>query len=53
MTQLTILEGAVFCICDELGDLGSSLTDGLFSSDTRFLSRLRLTINGARPLLLS
>jgi glycogen debranching enzyme len=49
---LTILEGATFCICDEHGDLGGE-THGLFSEDTRFLSRLRLTVNGAKPLLLS
>src|SRR5881409_3615617 len=50
--QLRILEGATFCICDELGDLHGE-GEGLFSEDTRFLSRFRLTINGKRPLLLS
>src|ERR671931_2256477 len=50
--QLRILEGATFCICDELGDLHGEV-EGLFAQDTRFLSRLRLTINGQRPLLLS
>jgi glycogen debranching enzyme len=50
--QITILEGATFCICDELGDF-SEPTDGFFDDDTRFLSRFRLTINGERPLLLS
>jgi glycogen debranching enzyme len=50
--QLRILEGATFCICDELGDLQAE-GEGLFSEDTRFLSRFRLTINGKRPLLLS
>jgi glycogen debranching enzyme len=50
--QITILEGATFCICDELGDF-SEPTDGFFDDDTRFLSRFRLTINGQRPLLLS
>jgi glycogen debranching enzyme len=50
--QLRILEGATFCICDELGDLQGE-GEGLFSEDTRFLSRFRLTINGKRPLLLS
>src|SRR6266498_1088555 len=50
--QLRILEGATFCICDEVGDLHHE-GEGLFSEDTRFLSRFRLTINGARPLLLS
>ena len=49
---LTILEGSTFCICDEHGDLGGE-THGLFSEDTRFLSELRLTVNGAKPLLLS
>lgn len=48
----TILEGSTFCICDERGDIVDS-TSGLFASDTRFLSRWILTINGARPLLLS
>ena len=50
--QMTILEGATFCICDELGDIDEP-TDGFFDDDTRFLSRLRLTIDGERPLLLS
>jgi glycogen debranching enzyme len=49
---LTILEGSNFCICDELGDVhGPSL--GFFADDTRFLARCILTLNGARPLLLS
>ena len=49
---LTILEGSTFCVCDELGDLHEA-TAGLFAHDTRFLSRWMLTVNGARPLLLS
>jgi glycogen debranching enzyme len=49
---LTILEGSTFCICDELGDVDGR-AEGLFAEDTRFLSLLRLTINGAKPLLLS
>ena len=49
---LTILEGSIFCICDEIGDLDGQ-TSGLFAEDTRFLSRLELRIDGARPLLLS
>jgi glycogen debranching enzyme len=52
MTQQTILEGSTFCICDELGDVCDT-THGLFADDTRFLSRLELTIDGKRPLLLS
>ena len=50
--QITILEGATFCVSDELGDLAEPTT-GFFDEDTRFLSRLSLTVNGARPLLLS
>src|SRR3954447_18081718 len=49
---LTILEGSTFCICDERGDIDGS-TQGLFADDTRFLNLLRLTLNGAKPLLLS
>src|ERR1044072_86763 len=49
---LTILEGSTFCICDERGDL-SAPTHGLYASDTRFLSRFTLTVNGAAPLLLT
>jgi glycogen debranching enzyme len=52
MAEFRILEGATFCICDELGDLHGTI-QGLFAEDTRFLSLLRLTINGERPLLLS
>jgi glycogen debranching enzyme len=50
--QMTILEGSTFCICNEVGDIDEP-TDGFFDDDTRFLSRLRLTIDGRRPLLLS
>ena len=50
--QLRILEGATFCLCDELGDLHGNV-EGLFTQDTRFLSSMKLTINGQRPLLLS
>jgi glycogen debranching enzyme len=50
--MFTILEGSTFCICDDLGDVGAE-TSGFFADDTRFLSRLKLTINGATPLPLS
>jgi glycogen debranching enzyme len=49
---LTILEGSTFCICDERGDVDAR-TSGFFTQDTRFLSVLKLTINGESPLLLS
>jgi len=50
---ITILEGSTFCICDDVGDVGAWPTSGLFAEDTRFLSILKLTINGKRPLLLT
>ena len=49
---LTILEGSTFCVSDERGDIAEPVM-GLFAEDTRFLSRWVLTINGARPLVLS
>ena len=49
---ITILEGSNFCISDQNGDF-TFPTSGLYAFDTRFLSRLELTINGERPLLLS
>src|SRR6266511_6126329 len=52
VVALTILEGSTFCICDDLGDVGAE-TSGFFAEDMRFLSVLRLTIDGERPLLLS
>jgi glycogen debranching enzyme len=51
---LTILEGSTFCLCDERGDIdGSASAQGFFTQDTRFLSLLRLRLNGQRPLPLS
>jgi glycogen debranching enzyme len=50
--MLTILEGSTFCICDELGDVGAGV-EGFFAEDMRYLSRLRVTVNGSRPLLLT
>jgi glycogen debranching enzyme len=49
---VTILEGSTFCVADDRGDFDSP-TMGLFASDTRFLSRWILTVNGARPLPLA
>src|SRR4029078_6702070 len=45
-----ILDGNTFVVSDEAGDIEASLTDptGLFSFDTRFLSKWVLTINGQR-----
>jgi glycogen debranching enzyme len=50
----TVLEGSTFCVCDERGDVdGTPRAAGFFASDTRFLSRSVLTIQGARPEPLS
>ena len=50
-----ILDGNTFVVSDERGDIEASLTDptGLFSFDTRFLSRWVLTVNGERLNALS
>jgi glycogen debranching enzyme len=50
-----ILEGNTFVVSDERGDIESSLSDptGLFSFDTRFLSRWVLTVNGQQLNALS
>jgi glycogen debranching enzyme len=45
-----ILDGNTFVVSDARGDIEASFTDptGLFSFDTRFLSRWVLTVNGER-----
>jgi glycogen debranching enzyme len=45
-----ILDGNTFVVSDRRGDIEASLTDptGLFSFDTRFLSKWVLTVNGER-----
>jgi glycogen debranching enzyme len=50
-----ILEGNTFVVSDDRGDIESSPSDptGLFSFDTRFLSRWVLTVNGQRLSVLS
>ena len=50
-----ILDGNTFVVSDDRGDIEASLTDptGLFSFDTRFLSRWVLTLNGERMNALS
>src|SRR5262245_57911772 len=50
-----ILDGNTFVVSDDRGDIEASLTDptGLFSFDTRFLSRWILTVNGQRLSSLS
>lgn len=50
-----ILDGNTFVVSDDRGDIEASLTDptGLFSFDTRFLSRWVLTVDGERLNALS
>jgi glycogen debranching enzyme len=50
-----ILDGNTFVVSDDRGDIEASATDptGLFSFDTRFLSRWILTIDGERLNALS
>ena len=49
---LTILDGSTFCICADDGAIHEG-AHGFYADDTRFLSRLGLTINGERPMPLS
>ncbi len=47
---IKILDGNTFVVSDTRGDIEASLTDptGLFSFDTRFLSKWVLSVNGER-----
>ncbi|HET7130932.1 MAG TPA: glycogen debranching N-terminal domain-containing protein, partial [Gammaproteobacteria bacterium] len=51
----TLKQGDTFALFDRLGDLSPAMggLEGLYHTDTRFLSRLRLTIDERTPLLLS
>ena len=53
--SVQILEGNTFVVSDDRGDIEASLTEptGLFSFDTRFLSRWVLTLDGQRLNALS
>lgn len=53
--MVKILEGNTFVVSDDRGDIEASPTDptGLFSFDTRFLSKWVLTVNGQRLNALS
>jgi glycogen debranching enzyme len=50
----TLKCGDTFIVTDSHGDIGASTgdPDGLFHTDTRFLSHLELLLNGEHPLLL-
>lgn len=46
---VTVLDGSTFVVCDQRGDVdGIADASGFFAADTRFLSRLVLTIDGER-----
>src|SRR5919198_71264 len=51
--ELSVVDGTTFAVSDPLGDMRPGDGHGFFREDTRFLSVLALTINGARPVLLS
>jgi glycogen debranching enzyme len=53
--SISILDGNTFVVSDLRGDIesGPGDTHGLFSDDTRFLSRWVMTVDGARPAALS
>lgn len=55
LNTVNILEGNTFAVSDRRGDMEGSpdQPNGLFSNDTRFLSKWVLTINGIRPSTLS
>ena len=55
VATVSVLEGNTFVVSDRVGDILASPTDtlGLFSWDTRFLSRWQLTVNGITPRSLS
>ncbi|HEY6257168.1 MAG TPA: amylo-alpha-1,6-glucosidase [Xanthobacteraceae bacterium] len=52
--RCTLKSGDTFLVMDNHGDIGASAggPDGLFHRDTRYLSRLELTLNELQPLLL-
>src|SRR5689334_17023732 len=53
-SRRALKHGDTFVVTDSFGDIGPTRdgTDGLYHADTRFLSHLELSLNGAQPLLL-
>lgn len=46
---VTVLDGSTFVVCDNRGDVDAiAAASGFFAEDTRFLSRLVLTVDGER-----
>ena len=53
LPRFTLKDGDTFLLADALGDIqADDNDDGLFSSDTRLLSRFELMVAGRRPSLL-
>src|ERR1700722_17621895 len=52
--RCTLKYGDTFAVLDSHGDIGAAGggPDGLFHNDTRFVSHLKLLVNGSQPLLL-
>jgi len=46
---ITVVEGDAFMIADPVGDVRPGTADGFFHRDTRFLSGLRLLVDGVPP----
>ncbi len=46
---VTLVEGSAFCISGRSGDIRPEHPEGLFFRDTRFLSELRVRVNGREP----
>src|SRR5215510_5930208 len=51
LPRFTLKDGNTFLLADALGDVHGS-DDGLFTNDTRMLSRFELSVAGRRPSLL-
>lgn len=53
--RVTLKHDDTFAVFDSHGDIGASAggQDGLFDSDTRYLSHLELLLSGSKPLLLN
>ncbi|MEK4348244.1 amylo-alpha-1,6-glucosidase [Paenibacillus sp. FSL P4-0184] len=55
MAYSVIKENDLFLVTDLSGDISTDSTEGfgLYTKDTRFLSHLKLTVNGAKPIVLA
>src|SRR5256885_4168264 len=51
--RLTLVAGSAFCISAASGDIMAARPHGLFFRDTRFISTLRLLVDGEPPELLA